>query len=102
MTDEQADVIDIEQYAKDGKDVPPGKRYRIRIDRKTYVIDKANPTGSELLTLAGRTPVEAWRLDQILRGGASKQIGPNDTVDLTAKGVERFVTTPRQVQEGAK
>ncbi len=99
---EDLEIIDVEQFAKDGKDVPRDRRYRIRIDRKQHVVDHAHPTGRELLVLAERIPPESWRLDQILRGGAAKQIGLDEKVDLTVKGVERFVTTPRQVQEGSR
>jgi hypothetical protein len=91
---------DLEELAKAGRNPPPAKRYRIRIDDKHYTVEKPTVTGRELLVLAGKSPPENFILTQKTRGGGVKTIGLNDTVDLTEPGIERFNTLPRQVQEG--
>lgn len=97
MTEE---IIDVEDYAKEGKTVPKGKKYRIRVDGEKYVTDKEVLTGREILELARKTPVERFQLNQKLKGGQVKRIEHNESVDLTAKGVERFMTIPLDQTEG--
>lgn len=96
------EVIDLEIYAKEGKDIPFGKkiRYRVRIDDAHYIIDHRDPTGRELLTIAGKNPPEGYRLDQKLRGGMTKKIELEEKVDLATPGVERFKTLPLDATEG--
>ena len=93
------DVVDIEEYAREGKEVPEGKRYGIRIDKDKYVVTHATITGKEILALAGKTP-ETHNLYQHSRGGQSKVVGAEETVNLTEKGVERFTTMKRANTEG--
>jgi hypothetical protein len=96
------EIIDIEIYAKEGKEPPFGKKtkYRVRIDDKHYVIDPRDPTGRELLLIAGKNPPEGYRLDQKLRGGATQKIELDEKVDLAQPGVERFMTIPLDATEG--
>lgn len=92
------EVIDIEIYAKEGKKVPHDHDYKIKIDKVQYTVSKAIITGRELLTLAGKTP-EQFILRQKINGQVVR-IEPNQEVDLTAPGVERFMTIPNEVTEG--
>lgn len=94
------EIIDLELFAKEGKTPPKGKKYRIRIDNEKYVTDKDELTGREILTLAGKSPIERFQLNQKLKGGAVKKVGYDEKVDLTAKGVERFMTVPLDQTEG--
>lgn len=93
-------VIDLEAYAKAGKPPPKGSIYRIRVDKQHYEVRTSQITGRSILELAGKTPPERFRLDQKLRGGATQKIELSDMVDLTAPGVERFITLPLDQTEG--
>jgi hypothetical protein len=95
-------IIDIETFAKEGKDIPKGPKvkYQVRIDGERYIMDKQHVTGRELLVKAGKNPPEGFRLDQKLRGGATKKIALDEIVDLAAAGVERFMTLPLDNTEG--
>ena len=95
-----ADVVDIEQYAKSGRDVPHANRYQIRIDNTKYVVEVPTMTGRDLLILAGKQPPEHFMLNLKLRGGQVVTIGLDDEVDLTAPGTERFMTLPIDQTEG--
>lgn len=97
--DVELEIVEIEELARAGKEVPEGKRYRIRIDKEKYVIDKAKMTGREILDLAGKTP-EAYHLYLHSRGGQSKIVQADDVVDLRAPGVERFTTVKKVNTEG--
>ena len=97
---ETDDVVDLEQYAREGHRPPHASRYRIRIDRQYYVAAAPSLTGRELLQLAGKTPPEQYMLSQKLRGGETKRIALDDRVDFTTPGVERFMTLPLDQTEG--
>lgn len=94
------EIIDVEEFAKAGRVVPRERRYRIRIDREHYVVDAPCLTGREILKLAGKTPAE-FMLSQKFRGGEVKKIEPDEKVDLTRPGVERFMTLPLDPTEGS-
>jgi len=96
------EVIDLEEYAKAGKEVPPhkpGVKYRIRIDKEKFVVDVPQMKGKEILALVGKAP-DRYRLDQKLRGGGTKKIGAEETVSFTAPGPEKFMTLPLDQTEG--
>jgi len=95
----EQNIIDVEEFAKAGKKVPPGQRYQIRIDRERYVVNEPCMTGQEILRLAGKTP-DDFMLSQKLHGGEVKKIGPDDKVDFTQPGIERFMTLPLDPTEG--
>jgi hypothetical protein len=94
------DVIDIEEYVKEGKKVPSRKKYKIRIDKERYKVDKQFITCREILTLAEKNPPEGYRLDMKFPGGQTEKIELDQTVDLANRGVERFVTLPLDATEG--
>jgi hypothetical protein len=96
---DNAELIDIEEHFKHKKTVPPGKRYKIRIDKTTFEVASANPTGKELLELAGKTPVERYKIFQVIHG-KKVRVGLDEKVDLTTPGVEKFVTLPLDQTEG--
>ncbi len=97
---DQQELIDVEEYFKGNKPIPPGKRYLIRVDTKKVEMDKQIVTGREILEKAGKKPPERFQLNQKLRGGMVKKIGLDESVDLAEPGVERFMTIPLDQTEG--
>lgn len=95
----EAEVIDIEEYAKAGKPVPKGRKYRIRVDKDNFTVRQSDITGREILALAGKT-LEDYNLYQHVRGGQTITIQPDDKVDLTERGIERFTTLKKANTEG--
>ena len=57
--------------------------------------------GTEILRLVGKTYNE-WSLNQKFCGGRRMSIKPEDSVDFTQKGIERFETVPKQAQQGTQ
>ena len=96
---ELGEVIDLEEFAKAGRTVPRCRRYRIRIDRERFVVETPSMTGREILGLVDKTP-EEFMLSQKFCGGQVKRIAPDEVVDFTAPGVERFMTLPLDPTEG--
>lgn len=93
-------VIDIEEHCKSGRPTPHAARYAIRIDKTKYEVSAPTLTGRELLTLAGKQPVERFAIYQKVKGGGTVRIALDQTVDLRAPGLERFVTLPLDQTEG--
>lgn len=94
------EIIDVEEFAKGGKQVPKEMRYQIRIDLNKYTVDRECMTGREILILAQKSPVERFQLNQKQSGGKVTKIGYDQTVCFTEPGVERFMTIPLDQTEG--
>lgn len=92
------DIIDLEEFAAAGKPVLAGKKYRIRIDKETEVVEVDHMKGREILALVGKTP-EKFILRQRINGGV-QPVAPDETVSFLEPGVERFMTIPNEVTEG--
>ena len=88
----EGEMIDLEEYAKAGRPVPPHRplmQYRIRIDKEQRVVSVPSLSGREILALVNKTP-DRYRLDQKLRGGATRKIEPTQQVNFADPGVEKF------------
>lgn len=94
------EIIDIEEYARAGKQPPLAKGYRLTINGKPYVITKPMPTGLEILTLANLLPGTDYTLRVKAAGELPQKVGLDEHVDLRKKGVEKFKALPRDQTEG--
>lgn len=98
---DEHDAIDIEAFARRGETPPSGAKYRIRVDKTVLVVPTSSITGREILTLANRVPPERYRLDQKFQGGETRKVELDTVVDLTAPGLERFMSIPLDQTEGS-
>ena len=94
------EVIDLEEYATAGKKPPKAKAYRIRIDKEHFVVHVHSMKGREILELVKKTPDRFKLYQQVRGGGQPHPIGPDDVVDFTTPGVERFKTLPVDSTDG--
>jgi hypothetical protein len=94
------ETIELEIFAKEGKQPPKAKRYRIRVDDGKYDVEVSSMTGREILVLAGKTPPEEFKLRQKMHG-QFKTIGLDERVDFTTPGIERFTTIGNDHTEGS-
>ena len=97
---EKNEIIDLEEFSKEGKKPPRHCRFRIKIDRDKYVVNTPCLTGKELLELAGKVPIEKFALRQKFRGGSVVKVDYDDKVDFTKPGVEKFITIPLDQTDG--
>jgi hypothetical protein len=97
--EELLDEVDVEVTVKAGRQVPPARRYRIRIDKEQKVVEQPVVTGRFILSLVGKT-AESYLLSQRLHGGQVEEVSADKEVDLRTHGVERFMTLKRDPQEG--
>ena len=93
------EVVEIEEYGAKNVKPPKAKTYRIRIDKKKFDVPKPRISGRELIALAEKDPTRC-AIRQKLHGGQVKTIGLDDVVDLTAPGVERFMTLCHDQTDG--
>lgn len=93
------EIFDIEDYAREGKTVPKGRKYRIKVDNQKFVVPE-KLTGAEILQIAGKTPVQKYQLNQRMKGGVVTKVDYNQTVDFTVPGIEKFMTIPLDQTEG--
>lgn len=95
-------IVDLEQCACEGKKPPRATHYRVRIDKKRYVLENPHPTGRELLLIAGKVPPAKWVLRQIFRNGPAVAVPLDEKVDLRTPGVEKFSTMPTEISDGVE
>lgn len=97
-TSDHPEVIDIAEYSAAGKEPPKGHKYRFRLDKTPYVSDEAFLTGRQILAFGGLDPAQ-YMLFQASQGQRSP-VGPDQSVDLTTPGIERFFTMKNEHSNG--
>jgi hypothetical protein len=100
VTANEVMIIDIAQYAKEGKEVPHGHHYKIMVDREEFTVKQECLTGREILILSGRTQPERFQLNQRFKGGKVVKVGYDQKVCFTEPGIEKFMTIPLDQTEG--
>jgi hypothetical protein len=94
------ETVDLEEYAKAGKQPPLARAYKIRVNGEAYIVEQPVVTGREVLTIAGLLPADHYTLRLKTTGGKPEKIGLDEKVDLRRKGVEKFKALPRDQTEG--
>ncbi len=86
--------IELEAWVRQhGAAQPPlAKSYVVRIDDQSYKVHDPLITGTQLLDEASKRPVDEYLIFQLVHGGQLEEIRLDETVDLRAPGVERFIT----------
>ena len=67
------------------------KSYTVQIDESQYQINDPLLTGQQLLDLASKRPSDQFLVYQIFQNGQVEGIRPDETVDLQAAGIEKFL-----------
>ena len=93
-------IVDLEEYAKAGKQPPLSKGYRFRVNGEAFVVKQPVITGREVLTVAGLLPAEDYTLRLKMVGGKPEKVGLDEKVDLRRRGIEKFKALPRDQTEG--
>lgn len=94
-------LVDVEEYGKTCKVVPPAKQYRIKIDKNYHVVNSPYITGRQLIQLEHKQPVENWDVYKFYSNQPKpKKVGHNEVVDLTERCLVRFVLQPKEQKDG--
>ncbi|TGD76909.1 multiubiquitin domain-containing protein [Hymenobacter wooponensis] len=102
-------TIDIADHCRNDRPHPtpdPGQEvvYVLMIDGDKYKTTNSNPTGEEILALAGKNSRQYQLNQQRREHGKVKvtRVKPTDKVDLAEWGIEMFMTLPLDNTEGAE
>jgi hypothetical protein len=95
------DIVDLEEYARLGKQPPLSRGYRIRINGDPFVVHESEITGRQVLTLAGLLPVENYTLRVKIAGEKPRKVELDEKVNLRHHGIEKFKALPKDQTEGA-
>ena len=93
---EGVDIEDVAACVRAGRSPRSGVHYRIEIGDENLaytpaVIDDLVVTGRQIIEAAGKRPVDEHLVFQILKDGALENLRLEETTDLRAGGVERFL-----------
>lgn len=96
---DEVEVVDLEEYACSGKPIPKRVKYfLIKVDKEKIRVQSPITAGG-ILTAANLDPCE-YHLQQKLKGGKRKKLEPDQIVDLSEPGVERFESVPKEACNG--
>jgi len=96
---DEIEVVDLEEYACSGKPIPKRvKYYLIKVDKEKIRV-QSPIAAAEILIAAGLDSCE-YHLQQKLKGGKREKLEPNQIVDLSSPGVERFESVPKEACNG--
>jgi hypothetical protein len=95
------DIVDLQEYARLGKQPPLSRGYRIRINGDPFVVHEPEITGRQVLTLAGLLPVENYTLRVKIVGEKPRKVELDEKINLRHHGVEKFKALPKDQTEGA-
>jgi len=98
-TSDEVEVVDLEEYACSGKPLPKKvKYYLIKVDKEKIRV-QSPITAENILIAADLDPCE-YHLQQKLKGGKREKLEPDQIVDLSKPGVERFESVPKEACNG--
>jgi len=91
-----SEIEDLEVCARERRLPRRGMRYRIKIGNEHLEFREADladpvPTGRQIAEAAGAHPAENYLIFQMLPNGMLEGLRLDETTDLTAKGIERFL-----------
>lgn len=92
-----AQVIDLEEYSREERQPPVGRRYRVKVDSQHFIFDHHLVLGKDVLSAAGFSPVECYKLYLKLRNCDFELVALSETVDLSKPGIEHFIVKPTEV-----
>ncbi len=73
------------------------RKYKVKIDMKIFCFEKKIVTGKEILEKSGNIPVECFSLYQKFKKSDFEKIDLNEEIDLSKKGIEKFVVKEPEV-----
>lgn len=96
MTIQDSSTDDLSTAVREGRPLRPHGPYQVMIGDgdlrfEPQRLDDPVPTGRQILQAAGAQPVEEHLVFQVLRGGELEELRLDETTDLRAMSVERFL-----------
>lgn len=101
ITEKWLDIVNIEEYGKQCKPVPPARIYKVKIDKNYYDWPKPSINIFELINLElphNTKPVEVYKF--LNTTPKPIKLKPGELVDLTEKCLVRFTIQPKEQEDG--
>ena len=96
---DEVEVIDLEEYANSGKPIPKHVKYfLIKVDKEKIRV-QSPIKAKNILVAAGIDPNE-YHIQQKHSGGKRETLDPEQLIDLSKDGVERFESVPKEANNG--
>lgn len=103
VTREWVETVDIEEYGKHCKEVPPAKTYLIKIDKDKHRWNSPVITVEEAIKLAHPTDPQQYNLIKFVSNSPKPiPLAPGTTIDLLEKCLLRLVTQPKTQNDGLR
>jgi hypothetical protein len=101
ITAEWVKLVDIEQFGKECKDIPPARQYRIRVDKNYHVVNKPSVTAAELIALENKQPADRYDVYAFFSNQPKPQkLDLGKPFDLRQSCLLRFVLQPKEQRDG--
>ncbi len=101
MTKEWLEQVDIEEYGKQCKPVPPAHRYKIKIDKNYYIIEKPWILLTDILQLEKKSPVDKFDVYAFFSNNPKPtKLSAEEKFYVVQKCFVRFVIQPKEQQDG--
>ena len=91
------EIVDIEEYVREGRAVPHARRYKYRVNKQHFETETPEMTRERILERAGMVPTDQFRLRMKRRHGPPEEIKPGQPVHLREHGDSRKVGEPQRV-----
>ncbi len=101
VTEKWLDIVNVEEYGKHCKTLPPARIYRIKVDKGYHDWPKPFITVPELIHLEYPTnakPVEVYKF--LNTSPKPIKLKGDETVDLNEKCLVRFTIQPKEQEDG--
>lgn len=92
------EIIDLEWCFINGHKPPHGRKYRYKVDGDPYITEHHKRTGTQILESVGKNSGEYMLRQKV--NGSWHTIEPNEEVDFTKPGIEKFKTIKNEHTEG--
>ena len=79
---------------------PEAKGFKFMVRNQTFEVANRFITGSEILEMAGLTPVNNYRPSMKMQGNRYQDVQLEQLVDLGKPGIEKFTYISRDQTEG--
>jgi hypothetical protein len=94
-------LVDVEEFGKQCKPVPPARQYKIRIDKSYYIIESPSISGKEVCQLGKKIPPEKFDIFAFFSNKPKpEKVGLEEPFYVTFMCFTRFVIQPKEQQDG--
>ncbi|OWK71402.1 multiubiquitin domain-containing protein [Pedobacter sp. AJM] len=101
VTRKWLDIVDVEAYGKQCKEVPPARIYRIKVDKRYHDWNKRFITVAELIKMEYPNSSAQFEVYKFVNTSPKPiKLNSSEQIDLTEKCLVRFTIQPKEQTDG--